>query len=336
MGQSGRRRFLIGASAVLSMPRIVVAQTATRLKRVGWLGDTFEGAIAPVVKTFQNGLRDAGYEVDRNVVIEFRSPEGHAERLPQLAADLVRLNVDAVLAVGAPSARVARDAMKGIPIVFMLVDDAMEAGLVTSLARPTGNITGVTTMMRDLTAKFLQLMKEAMPQLKRVGLLWQNTSSTPMARDLRVQKLVQKWNAEAKVQALEIRSWEIANVRDIDAALAEMQRQSIDAAVLMPDTLLFKHRARIAETALRFRLPTFTMVEAPVAEGCLMGYMPSYPEMFRRAGVMTGMVLKGVKPADIPVEQPRSFVLVINLKTAKALSIKIPQSILLRADKVIE
>jgi ABC-type uncharacterized transport system substrate-binding protein len=332
MGQSGRRRFLIGASAVLSMPRIVVAQTATRLKRVGWLGDTFEGASAPLVKTFQNGLRDAGYEVDRNVVIEFRSPEGHAERLPQLAADLVRLNVDAVLAVGASSARVARDAIKGIPIVFILVDDAMEAGLVTSLARPTGNITGVTLMWRDLTAKFLQLMKEAMPQLKRVGLLWQNTSSTPSARDLGVQK----WNAEAKVQALEIRLWEIANVREIDAALAEMQRQSIDAAVLMPDTLLFKHRARIAETALRFRLPTFTMVEAPVAEGCLMGYMPSYSEMFRRAGVMTGMVLKGVKPADMPVEQPRSFVLVINLKTAKALRIKIPQSILLRADKVIE
>jgi len=262
MNQARRRHFLIASGAVLSMPRVVVAQTATRLKRVGWLGDTFAGASTPVVKTFQDGLRDAGYEVDRNVVIEFRSPEGYAERLPQLAADLVRLNVDAVLAIGESSARTARDAIKGIPIVFMLVDDAIGSGLVTSLARPAGNITGVTMMWIDLTAKFLQLMKEAMPQLKRVGLLWQTTSTTPMARQPRRQK----WNAEAQGQALEIRHWEIANVREIDAALAEMQRQSVDAAVLMPDTLLFTHQARIAETALRLRLPTFTMVEAPVAE----------------------------------------------------------------------
>ncbi len=332
MNRVRRRQLLIASGAVLSMPRVVIAQKATPLKRVGWLGDTFSGASAPVVKTFRDGLRDAGYDVGRNAFIEFRSQEGRAERLPQLAADLIRSKVDAILAAGDSPARAARDATKEIPIVFMLVDDAIEAGLVTSLARPTGNVTGVTMMWRDLTAKFLQLMKEAIPQLKRVGLLWQANSSPPMARNSRVQQ----WNADAKVQALEINHWEIADVGEIDVVMAEMQRRPIDVAVLMPETLLFAHRTRIAETALRFRLPTFTMVEAPVVEGCLMAYMPSYAEMFRRAGVMTGMVLNGVKPADMPVERPRSFRLVINLKTAKDLGLKLPQSFLMRADRVIE
>lgn len=332
MNRVRRRRLLIASSVALSMPRVVIAQKSTPLKRVGWLGDTFSGASTPVVKTFQDGLRDAGYDVGRNVVIEFRSQEGRAERLPQLAADLIRLKVDAVLAAGDSPARAARDATKEIPIVFMLVDDAIEAGLVTSLARPTGNVTGVTMMWRDLTAKFLQLMKEAIPQLKRVGILWQVNSLTPLARNPRVEY----WNAEAKVQTLEINHWEIANVGEIDTVMAAMQLRPIDAAVLMPDTLLFAHRKRIAVAALRFRLPTFSMVEAPVVEGCLMAYMPSYPEMFRRAGAMTGMVLNGVKPADMPIERPRSFRLVLNLKTAKDLGLNLSQSFLLRADRVIE
>jgi putative ABC transport system substrate-binding protein len=307
------------------------AQQAAKIARIGWLGAN--PAIGRLLReALLQGLRDLGYVEGRNVVIEYRFAEGKLERYPALAAELVALKVDVIVAPITPAALAAKQATKTIPIVFVAVGDPITDGLVTSLARPGGNVTGLSLLFPELVGKCLEELKQAVPGVSRVAVLWQ-----PGAVGERTEKDMLK-GAEVAARALGVRLQfvEARGPADLDRAFSDITKARAGALTVLPGNMFFSERRRLVDLAAKNRLPAVYPLREFVDAGGLMSYGASNADMFRRAATYVDKILKGAKPADLPVEQPTKFELVINLKAAKVLGLTIPQSLLGRADEVVQ
>jgi putative tryptophan/tyrosine transport system substrate-binding protein len=326
-----RRTFLSALTGgLLAAPLAAEAQQAAKVPRIGYL------ALNPTAnphlhEAFRQGLRDLGYVEGRNVVIEYRDAEGKPERLPALAAELIALKVDVLVAQPTVAALAAKQATRTLPIVFP-VAEPVTSGLVTSLARPGGNITGLSILTPEMGGKGLELLKQAVPGVSRVAVLWD-----PGAFPERTTKHMRK-QLEGAAQALGVRLQfiEARGPDDFDRAFSEMTRARAGALTVLGGSMFVSQRRRLVDLAATNRLPAVYPARESVEAGGLMAYGPSVPDLFRRAATYVDKILKGAKPGDLPVEQPTKFELVINLKTAKALGLTIPPSLLQRADQVIE
>jgi putative tryptophan/tyrosine transport system substrate-binding protein len=323
-----RRRF-VGALAggLAAASSVTDAQPATKVYRIGFLAlATGESAIG-IFQALKDGLRDLGYVDGRNIVFDPRYGEGRQERLPDLASELVRLRADVIVAGTNPAVAAAKRATTTIPIVMASVADPVGAGFIANLARPGGNITGVTIdASAEILGKNLGLLVEIVPRLSRVGVLRQLPYVSGFAE---LEAAARKLNVELYV--VDIRSPD-----DIEGAFLAMAAKQVGAVVILAGAFAFARRQRVAELALKHRLPAIHLLREYVDAGLLMSNGPNLPDIFRRAATYVDKILKGTKPAELPVEQPTKFELVINLKTAKALGVTIPQPLLLRADEVIQ
>jgi putative tryptophan/tyrosine transport system substrate-binding protein len=324
-----RRAFLCGLTlGTLAAPLAVEAQGKVPL--VGFLDPHSPSIAAPYHDAFRQGLRDRGYVDGQNIRIEYRWADGKDERLPDLAAELVRLQVNVMVTGGPQATRAATEATSSIPIVMVAVGaDPVKMRLVASLARPGGNITGSTLLSPELSAKRLQLLKEAVPKLARVGVLW--NSANPAKH--------QDWEetpVAARALGVIVQSVEVQRSEQFESADAAITREHPDALLVLDDSLTFRHRKRIAEFAVKNGLPTVCALKEYADAGSLMSYSSNLLDDFRRAATYVDKLLKGAKAADLPIEEPTTFELVINMKTAKALKLRVPPSVLLQATRVIE
>ena len=290
-----------------------------------------QGGITPnsLVDALRQGLRDLGYIEGRNVVIEYRRAYGKPEQLPALVADLVHQKVDLIFTANTPAALAAKKATSSIPIVIVALSDPVEAGVVNSLARPGGNVTGLTRFSSELSGKRLELLKEAFPKISVVAVLWNPEIPGPSLAFKETQ-------AAAKALDVQLQSLEVREPSDFDQAFSAITKKKSGALMVLGDALTILQRPRILEFAAKSRLPAIYDRPDDVNEGGLMFYGVNEPELFRRAAVYVDKILKGTKPADLPVEQPTKFELVINLKTAKQIGLTIPPNVLARADRVIK
>jgi putative ABC transport system substrate-binding protein len=326
----------IGLAVILAIglalaPLAAEAQQAAKVARIGYMSPNL--ADWPHThEAFRQGLRDLGYVEGRNLVLEYRDAEGKLERLPALAADLVALKVDVIVAPNTVAALAAKQVTRTLPIVFAVAADPVTSGLVTSLARPGGNVTGLSTLVPELVGKCLELLKQAVPGISRVAVLW-----TPGVLGERTDKDMRK-GAEVTARALGVRLQflEARGPNDFSRAFSDMTRAHTGALTVLPSNMFVSERKRLVDLAAKTRLPAVYPWREFVDAGGLMSYGPNLADQFRHAATYVDKILKGAKPDDLPVEQPTKFELVINLKTAKTLGLTIPQSVLLRADQVIE
>jgi putative tryptophan/tyrosine transport system substrate-binding protein len=325
------RRTFLGAltSGLLAAPLAVEAQQAGKVPRVGVLSRGSRSDPVPrAVDAVEQGLRELGYVEGQSIAIEYRFAEGKAERLPDLATELVRLRVDVIVATVAVAVQAAKHATKAIPIV-MVVNDPVAAGFVASVARPGGNITGLSMMMPEVVAKQLELLREVVPKISRVAVLGNpaNPGSAPQLRQAEVA---------ARALGVRLQPLEARGPSEIDRAFAAMTRERASAFLVLLDPMLADQRERIADLAAKSRLPAMYALRLHVEAGGLMAYGANIFDLYRRTAIYVDKILKGAKPADMPIEQPTKFELVINRKAAKALGLTIPSSLLQRADQVIE
>jgi putative ABC transport system substrate-binding protein len=321
--------FLGGAAA--TWPLAARAQKPSgRVYRVGYLFLSSRANFSSNIIAFEDGLRSLGYRVGENVIIEFRFADGKLERLPALAADLVKLGVDVIVTGSTPNTVAAMKATTTIPIVMVNVSDPVGIGLVASLARPGGNVTGLAgDSGNEIWGKRLELLKEILPNLSRVGILWNPDAVIARARMTSTEEA-------ARALGLRLVPVEARGPDALEQAFAIMVKEQIQAFVLLADAVLFNYRGQIAEMALRNRLPAVSDLREFGEAGFLLAYGIDLRDLSRWSAVFVDKIFKGAKPADLPVEQPTKFVLVINLKTAKALGLEIPASLLTGADEVIE
>ena len=303
------------------------AQQAGKVYRIGLLSPTSQ---ALGVQGFRAGLQALGYVEGHNIVVEHRSAEGRFDRLPELAAELVRLRVDVIVTVVTQASLAAKNATKTIPIVMLAVGDPVGAGLVASLAQPGGNVTGTSLQNVEVAGKSLELLKNAIPKLRVVAVLWNPANPVFQAQ------MVKETEAAARRLGIQLRMLTARDAKEIDRAFAAMSGERAEALIVIADPVFSAQRMRIAALAAIGHLPWISGPSEYVEAGGLMSYAANSSERGRRTAVYVDKILKGAKPADLPVEQPTAFELVINLKTARALGIKIPQSVLIRADRVIE
>jgi ABC-type uncharacterized transport system substrate-binding protein len=304
------------------------AQQPKKVPRIGYLIAPSLSANAARVEAFQQGLRELGYVEGKNIVIEWRSAEGKLDRLPALAAELVRLKVDVIVTGGQGSTRPANEATSTIPIVMAQDPDPIGNGFVASLARPGGNITGLSSVTPELSGKRLELLKETVPRLSRVAVL--GTSTSPgNAQALRETELA------AGALAVKLQYLDVRGPNDIETAFRAAIKERAEAVLALGGPVLGSQRPQVVELAGRSRLAAIYGQPEFVEAGGLMSYAPSYPDLFRRAATYVDKILKGAKPADLPVEQPKKFEFIINLKAAKQIGLTIPPNVLVRADKVI-
>jgi putative ABC transport system substrate-binding protein len=317
-----RRRFLLTSLAGAIAGPLGAEAQAGKIFRVGALSTGSPEAL-------RQGLRDVGYVEGLNLAIEWRDPAGMTERLGDLAADLVRLKVDVIVAANPASTFAARRATASIPIVMVNTPDPVQFGLVDSLGRPGGNVTGTTTLSADLSVKQLELLKEAVPRAVRIAVLWNPANPwRPLA--------LKGAETAARSLAVQLHSVEVRGPDDLDHAFATITREHAGAVLVLSDPMTFFHRARLADLGTKRRLPTMHGVRGYVDAGGLMSYWAHQAELYRRVGSYVDRILKGARPGDLPIEQPTRFELTINLKTAKALGLTVPPSLLARADQVIE
>ena len=316
----------------LFSPDVPEAQQAGKVARVAYLSVNLAAAPPHLLEAFRQGLRDLGYVEGRNVVIEYRDAGGRAERLPALAAELVALNVDVIFAGSSPHALVARQATRTIPIVFISSGDPVADGLVASLARPGGNVTGLSSLTPERLGKCLELLTQAIPGVSRIAVLWQ-----PGSVGERTERETLK-GAEAAVQARGVRLHfvEARDPADIESAFSDMTRARAGALAVWGTAMFATERGRLVALAAKNRLPAVYTLSEFVDAGGLMSYGHSQADLNRRAASYVDRILKGAKPAELPVEQPTKFDLVVNLKTAKTLGLTIPPSLLARADHIVE
>jgi len=322
---------ILALSFSLFMPLVGKAQQAEKTARIGYL----EIDISPGdsgLQAFLHQLREFGYVEGRNLLIEYRDAKRRPERFSALAAELVALNVDVIVAGGGTlGALAAKQATGTIPIVFPLVGDPVEEGLVNSLARPGGNLTG-SSLLAQTVEKLLELLKQAAPGIRRVALLLKPDASPPRT----VLDYINTAKRAAQALGLRLQVVEARHPEDFDLAFSDMSKAHAEALVVLATPVFGTASRRLADLAIKHQLPTIFSLREFVIVGGLMSYGPSRAELFRRAAVYVDKILKGAKPADLPVEQPTKFELVINLKTAKALGLTIPQSLLVRADEIIQ
>jgi putative ABC transport system substrate-binding protein len=317
----------LGLSPVAT-PLAAQAQQAGKVYRVGFLWDS--PAVWPeAIEGFHRGLHGLGWVEGQNIVVEHRWAEGRFDRLPDLAEELVRLNVDVIVAPTSIYAGAAKQATSTIPIVFAVHADPVGSGHVVSLARPGGNLTGISLMMTETSAKLLELLKEAVPELSRVAVLWDpaTPSHGPSLKAVEVM---------SRALGLRLQPVAMRSATEFENAFAAIVREGACGVLVLSTPLFIAGASRLAELAKKHKLPTMLAAKAYVKAGGLMSYGPDRAELFRGAAAYVDKILKGAKPADLPVEQPTKFELVVNLKTAKALGLTIPQSLLLRADEVID
>jgi putative ABC transport system substrate-binding protein len=326
----GRRELIAALGGAAVWPLSARAQVDGRKYTIGIFSAGNEFAVAPALSAaFFKALRELGWVEGKNVAFEHRYAENRLERLPELAADLVRRKVDVIAAAGTLAPLAAKRATTTIPIVMTAAGDPLGSGLVASLARPDGNVTGMSLMATDLGAKRLELLKEVLPRLSRVAVLWNADNPYSVL-------VFKETQAGGRTLGIEVRSLEVRGPGDFDSAFEAAKGLRPDALITVEDPLTGDHRTRIAEFTARQQLPSLHGIREFVAAGGLISYGPSIADLFRRAAYYVDKILRGAKPADLPVQQPTKFEMVINLKTAKALGLTVPATLLAQADEVIE
>jgi len=324
-----RRDFLaLLGGALVAGPRIADAQRSGKIVRIGFLDTGSLSERQRLWEALRQRLRELGYIEGENITIEFRFADGKQERLPDLAAELVGRKVDVIVAAGNNATRAAKQATNTIPIVMATGGDPVLMGLVASLARPGGNVTGVTTLSTALGAKRLELLREVVPKVSRIALLYPASQAAVLA--------AQETQKAAEQLPVTLQHLSVRGPNEFDGAFAAIAKERAGALMVEPSPAFFTERKRLADLAMKHRLPTVFSAKEYVLAGGLIAYGSDLADGFRRAAIFVDKILKGARPADLPVEQPTTFELVINLKTAKALGLTLPQSILLRADEVIE
>jgi putative tryptophan/tyrosine transport system substrate-binding protein len=316
--------FLIISALLLAFDNRGEAQP----KRIGLLIPGTAATFSARTDAFRQGLRDLGYSEGQSIALEYRYADGKFERLPELAAEMLRLKVDVIVTGDTPAVQALKKLTGTVPIVMGNVADPVAVGLVASLARPGGNITGLTTLALDLDGKRLELLKEIMPKMARVSFLWDPTNPAMTNRFKEVQ-------AASRALEIDLQSLEIRNQKELERAFEAALREKT-GAFLAPNTIVVAHGKEIADFAAKNRLPVVYDTREFTETGGLMSYGPSFPDLWRRAATYVDKILKGAKPADLPVEQPTKFELVINLKTAKHIGVGVPPAVLARADRVIK
>ena len=328
-----RRTFIGGvAFGVFAAPLAIRAQQTGKVYRIGFLGPANASSWASYIAALRQGLRELGYEEGKNLVIEYRWAEENLDRLPALASELVGLKVDLIVTDGTPGSRAAKQATTTIPVVIAAVGDPVRSGLVASLARPGGNLTGNSIVEADLVLKRLQLVKEVIPNASRLGFFYVPGTQIGAAAEASARVV----DDTAVSLGMRVHRFSIGEPTDLAGAFATMVKEGTDALVVRPDALLVVHFGEIARLAVQHRLPTIGSAEQFVEAGGLFAYGVSLVETYRHAAVYVDKIVRGAKPADLPIEQPTKYVLAVNLKTAKALGLTVPQSLLLRADEVIQ
>ena len=326
---NNRRKLLVALGAgTFTAPLASFAQQPARVFRIGFLSSESASGYRTRVEALRAGLRGLGYEEGKNIIVEFRWAEAKHDRLPDLAADLVRLKVDVLVTHATPGSLAAKRATSTIPIVAAVVADPVDLGLVASLARPTGNITGSTYFSSEIAAKRLELLKDVMPRITQAA-AFVNPDNPATGT------IVNAMQRAAKSLNVVLQQFEARRPSEFGGAFLAMAKRSVGAFVIVEDPMFLANAKGIADLAAKQRLPSIGFNEL-VEAGGLIGYAPNFLEMWRRAAYFVDRILKGAKPSDLPIEQPTKFEMLINGKTAKALGIKIPNSILVRADKVIE
>jgi putative ABC transport system substrate-binding protein len=318
---------LLGGAAV--WPLVARAQQTGIVPRVGFLGNSTAALEANLVGPFRGGLRALGYEEGRNIAIEYRWAEGRYERFPALIAELIASKVDVIVTAGTPASLAVKKATSSVPLVMIAVGEPVATGLVASLAKPGGNITGVTSISPEIEGKRLELLREVVPKISHIAVLWNAVSPVQVIQE-------RETRAAAQVLGMKMLSLGVRNLEEIEDAFAAIVRERPDALFVLADRLFLHHRKRTMDFAVQHNLPGVHAYRELVEAGGLMSYGPSYADMHRRAATYVDKILRGEKPADLPVERPVKFELVVNLKTSKTLGLEIPPTLLARADEVIE
>jgi putative ABC transport system substrate-binding protein len=317
------------AGGLLAAPLAAEAQPAGKVPRIGILWAYSPSVVSSFAEAFRQGFRGLGYIEGRNVALEERWAEGRFDRLASLAAELVGLDVDIIVTASTPAVQAAKQATRTIPIVMTLVTDPVASGVVASLARPGGNVTGLSFMNPELSAKRLALLRELIPKVSRVAVFWSSsTQSYPL--------LLRETEAAARALGMQLQVVEVSGPTGFSNAFSAVTRERAGALLVLPDPMFRNQQERILDLGVKHRLPAMYWSRELADAGGLMSYGPNVPDVYRHAATYVDKILKGAKPADLPVEQPAKFDLVINLKTAKALGLTIPPSLLQRADQVIE
>jgi len=314
---------------ILTSVHLAHAQQLKKVPRIGFLSSRSADAEKSRLAAFQQGLRGLGYLEGKNILIEQRYAGGKFDRLPELAAELVRLKVDVLVTTGTPAADAAKNATKTIPIVIGNAGDPVGTGLVASLARPGGNITGLSVMAPELSGKRLELLKEIIPRLSRVAVILNpaNPVNPPQLKETQFA---------SPALGVTVLSFEVREPDDIDRAFTTIRKERAGALIVFADAVLNTHQTRITELAVKTRLPAVYSERGYVDAGGLMSYGTNFDDLYRHAAIYVDKILKGVKPADLPVEQPMKFELIINLKAAKLIGLTIPPNVLARADRIIK
>jgi putative ABC transport system substrate-binding protein len=325
------RRAFLGAMAIglLATPLAVEAQPAAKVHHVGFIGNSTAALEANLVAPLREGFRELGYVEGRDLIIDYRWADGDYNRFPALVAELIALKVDILVTAGTPAALAVKRATKTIPLVMVAVGDPVGTGLVASLARPGGNLTGLVSIAPDLEGKRLELLREILPKLSSVSILTNPANPFHAISEKQVR-------AAAGTLQLKVRFVNVRAEPELDAAFETLERDRPGALLMLADRVFLHNRVRIAEFATRHRIPGIYAYTELVDAGGLMSFGPSYPGMHKRAAYFVDKILKGARPGDLPMEQPAKFELVVNLKAARALGLTIPKAILLRADQVIE
>jgi putative ABC transport system substrate-binding protein len=318
-------RLIAIAVAFTVCAALASAQQSQNIPRVGIL--FIGGRDQPHLEAFKQGLRDRGYIEGKNIALEYRYAEGREDRLPELAAELVQVKVDVIVVTADISAQAAQRATKTLPIV-VTTGDPVTWGLADSLAKPGGNVTGLSVLLADLSGKRVEILKETFPKLTRVAALWNPTGRV-------ASPVFKETNAAAQALSLQLHSFEVQTLQDIEKALVEIPKLRSSALLVLLTPLVTLHSKRIVELALKQHLPGMYPTRQFAEEGGLMAYGPLIGDLYRRAATYVDKILKGAKPADLPVEQPMRFEFIINLKTAKQIGVTIPPNVLARADRVI-
>lgn len=314
--------------AVLIAPCVFVQAEQAKIPRIGVLQGASPSSVASNTNAFREGLRELGHIEGKNVLVEYRYADGKLKRLSELASELVQLKVDVIVAAGTQSTKAAKQATSTIPIVVGGAGDLVGTGLVASLSRPGGNITGSTVISPDLGGKRVELLKEAIPKISRVAVLLHSGSATDRAEVRQMEAAAQ--SLKVKIQIVEVKS-----PGDFQTAFAAMKRENADALVLVQSSFTSFHRKELAGLGAKSRLPTMCEGLRWTEDGCVISYGPDLPHLYQRAAVFVDKILKGANPAELPVEQPTKFEFIVNLKAAKTVGLTIPQWMLVKADKVI-
>jgi putative ABC transport system substrate-binding protein len=307
----------------------IAARAQPKVFRVGYLGNSTAALEANLVGPFREGLRERGYEAGSNIQIEYRWLDGNYERLPAVVAELLAAKVDVIVAAGTPASLAFMKATKKVPVVMVAVGDPIGTGLVASLARPGGNLTGLSSITLDTEGKRLELLREVMPRLSHVAVIFNSVNPFNVLS-------MQQAHTAARSLGIELNAHDARKPEDLDAAFVAIQKERPDALIIEPDRMFLYSRQRLMDFVTEQRLPNVNGYRELVEAGGLISYGPNFEDMFRRAAYFVDEILKGAKPSDLPVEQPTKYALIINLKVAKALGLTVPPTLLARADEVIE